>query len=290
LKNLVFSPPHRKASSWPARTVDAGVDWLTCTAKRNGCAEELWAVGDTILRENALVGHEATRWQAHGYRGWCSEGVRLGARTEGAIVSLSGFKCSEHWHKALTASEHCSRLDLTVDVHLDTEVPALASDCYETLFHVPPRNGRPQRRTLISNSDGGSTLYFGSRVSDRFARLYDKGIEQQTSAAGKWWRFELEIKGKASAPSAADLLSAESHSRHCFDTVADFFKERSLITIPGWNGTVVRHECRNPTTDARRLHWLASQVRGTVLELTRSVGRRRVLEALGLMQSEDTEQ
>jgi len=290
MDNLVFRPAFGKASSWPAKTVSSGVDWLTCTAKRDGSAEALWAVGERILSDNAAIGYVPARWEAHGYRGWRSDGVRFGGRTDGALVSLSGSKAVENWLDALTAAEHCSRLDLTVDVHLDAEVPSLTRDCYESLFHMPPQNGRPPQRTLINNSDGGSTLYIGSRVSDRFARLYDKGIEQQTARAGKWWRFELELKGNASPFAAASLLSAKSHERQCFDTVADFFRYRSAIVIPGWRPTLVRHEARNPTTVDRQLHWLSSQVRGTVLELTRSVGRRRVLEVLGLMTSDDNVQ
>jgi DNA relaxase NicK len=140
------------------------------------------------------------------------------------------------------------------------------------------------------NSDGGSTLYLGSRMSDRFARLYDKGIEQQTHKAGKWWRFELELKGECSPQASAELLSADDYSRECFSIVADFFYYRSMIAMPDWVPTSVRYWSRQTTTDAKRLHWLATQVRGTILELTRSVGRQRVLEALGLLQSEVRDQ
>jgi DNA relaxase NicK len=164
-------------------------------------------------------------------------------------------------------------------------VPALARDCYESLFHVPPGNGRPAKRSLILNSDGGSTLYIGSRVSDRFARLYDKGIEQGTTAAGKWWRLELELKGRRSQSHAEALLSTAAHRDQCLATVAEYFQQKAMLVIPFESSMLIYNESRAPTSDARRLHWLSSQVRGTILELTRTVGLPRVLCALGIPQS-----
>lgn len=275
----------RKPLRMPAETRSADIDWITLTAKTNGLSDGLWRVGERFLCDNERVGYVPTRWQANGYRGWCSEGVRLGARSEGCIVSLSGLKCGENWHEAFTTAEHCSRLDLAVDVYLDPEMPTLTRDCYESLLHVPPGNGRPAKRTLIVNSDGGSTLYIGSRTSDRFARLYDKGIEQKTHPAGKWWRLELEIKGNSSHPAAEQLAAAEIHNAVCLATVADYFQQRAGVIIPHADTLAVRYCQRAPTTIERRLLWLSHQVRGTVLELTREVGRRRVLDALGILQS-----
>lgn len=271
-----------KGPSWPAETRSVDLDWLTCTASTDGSSEALWQCGERILTDNEAVGYVPTRWQAHGYRGWCSDGIRLGSRLSGSIVSMSGLKCRENWKQALSAAEHCSRIDVAVDVYLNPEVPSLTRDVYQTLFHKPPGNGRPAKRTLILNSDGGSTLYIGSRVSDRFARIYDKGIEQQTAPAGNWYRFELEVKGDSSHPFADQLLRIEDYKAALLGTVAHYFRERSALAIPHGKKFVIRNESRPAPTDARRLHWLSSQVRGTVLELTRSVGTARVLEALGL--------
>jgi DNA relaxase NicK len=285
LTSITLLRPPRKPLRWPAETRSADLDWLTCTAKRDGLSQALWAVGERVLCDNERVGYEASRWQANGYRGWCSDGVRLGSRHDGSLLSLSGLKCREEWKQALPAAEHCSRLDLAVDVYLDSVVPTLASDCYQSLFHTPPGNGRPSKRTLIVDSLGGSTLYIGSRVSDRYARLYDKGVEQKQLARGKWYRLELEVKGNSAQPLADGLLSATAHSDVCLATVADYFQHRASLLIPSKMDAVIRNECRAAPTDASRLHWLSSQVRGTVLGLTRTVGTARVLEALGLPQS-----
>lgn len=285
MSSLALATTTGKPLRWRAETRSADLDWITCTASTDGSSEALWAVGERVLTENEAEGYQPTRWQAHGYRGWNADGIRLGCRASGTIVSLSGFKCREEWKQALSAAEHCSRLDLAVDVHLDTEVPSLPRDCYESLFHKPPGNGRPSQRTLILNSNGGSTLYIGSRTSDRFARLYDKGIEQQQCAAGKWYRFELEVKGLSSHPLAEQLLSIDVHRGQCLSVVAEYFRSKAALSIPGAPKLLICNGRREATTSDRRLHWLSHQVRGTVLELTRSVGLARVLGALGIPQS-----
>ena len=88
MSSLTLLQPPRKPLRWRAKTRSAALDWLTCTAKPDGSSEALWSVGDRVLSENELIGYKATRWQAHGYRGWCSEGIRLGARGDGALLYI----------------------------------------------------------------------------------------------------------------------------------------------------------------------------------------------------------
>lgn len=282
MSSLTLLRTSGKPLRWRAETPSADLDWITCTASADGSSEALWAVGERVLTENEAEGYKATRWQAHGYRGWNSDGVRCGARASGSIVSLSGLKCRDEWKQALAAAEHCSRVDLAVDVHLYAEVPSLPRDCYVSLFHKPPGNGRPAQRTLILNSNGGSTLYIGSRTSDRFARLYDKGIEQKASSAGRWYRLELEVKGNSAHPLAVGLLATPAHRDECLSVVAEYFQHKAMLIIAAKSPALICNEGRNPTTADKQLHWLSSQVRGTILELTRTVGLPRVLSALGL--------
>jgi phage replication initiation protein len=49
----------------------------------------------------------------------------------------------------------------------------------------------------------GLTLYFGSRSSDSFVRIYDKAAQQQQE--GHWVRVEMEVKGKR-APLLVDAF------------------------------------------------------------------------------------
>lgn len=63
------------------------------------------------------------------------------------------------------------------------------------------------KRATGSNSLQGRTIYFGSRTSETFLRIYDKALEQGEEK--DWTRVELEVKGK-SAHNLACLIGHDS--------------------------------------------------------------------------------
>jgi len=81
-----------------------------------------------------------------------------------------------------------SRIDLAFDVK---DTPLNVQTLYEHLI-----NGRAtttaKTYNLICGNDGGATCYVGSRTSEAFLRIYDKGIE--SGLGGEWVRVELELK------------------------------------------------------------------------------------------------
>ena len=173
-----------------------------------------------------IEGEKTTRWHANGYSGWSSAGVAFGERADSVILRLSSSKAAEEWVEAAAAGENFTRLDIAVDTELDPPVTRLARDVYRDTGHVPSRNGRPPKRTFITSSDGGVTAYVGSRVSENFGRLYDKGIEQKTHTAGKWWRWEVELKGDMANAGMTSMLQAPNSRlwQHAF--VASWFRRR----------------------------------------------------------------
>lgn len=274
-----------RRSTFAFKPSDAAPDWLTCTATTKGLGEPLWALGDALLVEDQTKGEQPTRWQMKGYRGWSTLGCRIGVRSDGVLLSLSGLKCRENSQKALATSEHCSRLDLAVDVHSALEMTSVPQNLYRYLNHVPPRNGRPVKRTLITNSDGGATLYIGSRTSDWFTRIYDKGIEQKAAPPGHWLRFELEIKGRAADGVAAALQRAASVQHFSLSVVARRLQLVAGIVMYHKYDSVMYHEPPRATSIDRKLRWLSVTVRPTVQVLVEELGVRKVAHALGLPQS-----
>ena len=75
------------------------------------------------------------------------------------------------------------------------------------------RNLKNVVESEISGQKTGHTLYFGSRKSDIFLRIYDKKLEQNKKLSGagmalidySWVRWELELKGER-AVSVCDML------------------------------------------------------------------------------------
>jgi hypothetical protein len=76
---------------------------------------------------------------------------------------------------------YCTRLDVQVTIKLPPQ--------YNPFIIYESHKNNKLKPTII-DSPTGSTIYFGSRVSDKFARLYEKQYED-----GKYLRLEFEFKG-----------------------------------------------------------------------------------------------
>lgn len=92
-----------------------------------------------------------------------------------------------------------SRIDLAIDLREQPFDIIAMSRCRQD--EVQP--GSTRKWNLVTGSDQGVTLYAGSRKSDKFLRVYDKGKQLQIDQL--WTRFELEIKGKTAGDVAAAL-------------------------------------------------------------------------------------
>lgn len=87
-----------------------------------------------------------------------------------------------------------SRIDLAIDVRGVKFV-------LDELQRVP-RTGSVNKKPILikdgADNEEGSTLYVGSWESDKFIRIYDKGV-LQIPLEENWFRFELETKGKTAS-------------------------------------------------------------------------------------------
>ena len=82
-----------------------------------------------------------------------------------------------------------TRLDLAKDAQDEPiDLNAIMVAGVENKF-----TGTAQTCDIVKGNKGGRTLYVGSRKSERFARIYDKGA--QTGTGENWLRYEFELKG-----------------------------------------------------------------------------------------------
>jgi DNA relaxase NicK len=129
-------------------------------------------------------------------------------QANGLYISYPG-KALEHadWlaliDRLLSLGAKVSRLDLASDLvgkHINLE------EWYQKV-----RNGDAvtnARRHRLVQSESGSTLYIGSRSSERFLRIYDKAGQEGVDM--DWFRAELELKGGAAKGVARYLQQKRS--------------------------------------------------------------------------------
>lgn len=111
-----------------------------------------------------------------------------------------------------------------IDIALDTTEVSCADDVY----HAYERGELKTRATNVMRiqSLSGTTVYVGSRYSDRYLRIYDKGKQLKTGTI--WTRIELEVKG-LKANLYARVVVSEG-----FDAIPLLI--RSFVDVPsvGW--------------------------------------------------------
>jgi hypothetical protein len=264
------------------KVVAVGCDWVTVTSTTKGGRETLWELGHRCLDRLKAKDEQSSRWHGNGYSGFKARGCTLGVRGDSVILRLSSSEAAQQWREAASTGENLTRLDLAVDVEHDVPVTSLGLDVYRSAGHVPLRNGRPPSRSRFVDGKGGQTTYIGSRSSEQFGRLYDKGVERRSRGPGQWWRWEVEFKGSHASTLARHLTAVQGSTRVIHSVVSRWFMERSGFAPPGVTTPVKYFVVAEPSTDEKRLHWLATGVRPTVSILIERLGRARVLTALGI--------
>jgi len=190
---------------------------------------------------------------------------------------LSGERFQRLWREIAPKRDKCTRVDLAVTHRLESPSKGLAAHLYTQVQENPGR-----RSSLILNSKGGSTLYVGSRTSQFFGRVYDKGAEEECEA-GIFWRWELECKKPVAEPFVARLLDCEDVSRETMAQVWHWFESRGIT--PLWQVTNAYNAIEigiSVTTSEKQLTWLKEQVRPTVGRLILAGFEGEAREALGL--------
>lgn len=270
------------------------VDWLTITVKNHEKRLLVMQEVQRIAGDLEGQGNVRRKWGMKGYLGYNIAGLRWGVREDSDICMLSGPTAALNWEPALALAENVTRVDLAATLTLAQPKMDVARSAYSLIITDPDKcNCKKRKFTFIENSSGGQTLYIGSRASDQFGRLYDKGCESQELACappGMIWRYEVEFKSYRAKKLAAQLAETarreESGINEDIGTfVNQWFIGRNIIPI--WVAAVddMDWTCEleaQITDDDASLRWLSIQVRPTVERLLDRKRAGEVFEALGI--------
>lgn len=272
------------SDSAAAAVLTSGVDWLTCTAATDTGRQQLLAAAWPLLYGEAEAGNDLRPWLWKGYVGYQSGAVAVGEREDGSYCRLSGLAAFAGWRHVAPWWSHVSRLDLQVTVRLSPGANPVRSAWDASMLAGPRRRGRQtQKRSHIETVTEGETCYIGSRSSDRFGRIYNKSLESGLEMYRDCWRWEVEFKGRAATPTASWLSEQHDTSLASAVAVRDAFSRWSAEPTWAAAGPLPPDPPERTRTDAaRRLQWLATQVRPVVAQLRAMGYDRAVLVALGL--------
>lgn len=256
-----------------------GIDALTITG--TGLSGKLTI--DFVIQglSELLMLDEVKPFRFQGARGWSRGSVsyadKMNNRTsrEWAIVMIRGAMARRAWEiaeKFDLSDNKVTRVDVCVDLKLRERVLGLC----RKLKDGHKAENTPQLIEGIT----GDTLYYGSRQSDKFARIYDKSAEYGEEI-GNVYRFELEAKGEV-ARGLAELMQSENGGMWKEDIVFGALKDMGCPVPKQGVFPSINRQMVNLSSAEMKLNWLRTQVRGTVKHLVSLGLEQEATEALGL--------
>jgi hypothetical protein len=140
---------------------------------------------------------------------------------------------------------HCSRIDFAIDILTETDPEHFSAS----------RNSRAFKSNGTINSPSGKTCYFGSRSSERMARVYRYN---EPHPRASYLRVEAEYKGSAAKATAKHLLET-SLFQACLDAHKPFG-----WTHPDWDerehkSEKIAYKAYHPS-NASTVRWLYGDV------------------------------
>ena len=263
--------------------VDSGIDWVTMTAPEGAVGRGLKLHAEALWYAERERGEICGPWSGLGYHGEKSGPVAFGTRYDGVIMIVSGCDAGDAFNKCYVDGVQLSRLDLQVTVRYDPARPRLTQDQYRAAINKSKGERRNCGLRIVIDSEGGSTVYVGSRSSQAFGRLYNKRAESKLAHYDGCWRWEVEWKGDSARATGTFLRDDGDWRNRVAEIVCQFYILRGLDPPPFQLGAGLPvYPIRPPTSVERQLEWLRTQVKGTVDELRAEGQSEEVLAALGL--------
>lgn len=268
-----------------ARRLFVGVDWFTATSENDNVGMMWSRIVHKRKDKVKSPSLEIKDWRNRWYSGIDVAGLAWGySEKNGYILIAKGKVALEYWSECLPMAGRITRVDLQVTVLLPEANPDLVRNYYDD---VRERKGR--KYSIIQNSRGGQTLYVGSRHSDQFGRIYDKGVKEKSHKPGNLWRFEVQVNKPRANALVADMLVRERQGEEMDIPVKSYvwnwFNSRSVRpAFSPSDNSLVAEVGKDVTTVDRKLNWLRTQVRPTLYRLISDGLGRDALDSLGLSQ------
>lgn len=262
----------------------AGIDYIRLTAAHGPAAHHLKVVGETLLDLEAMSEHKQKQKSRLGYRGWVAGSVFIGENEEGWMLDVSGVLAGHPTIRAGCEGWRCTRID--IQVSMAQELPAdqqIGEHAKESLVaRADKGKGRPWKITHIIGHGNGDTLNLGSRKSSIYGRIYNKGAQSGEARYEGMVRYEVEFK-KQMARDVFERYAGSVATGELSSSIVVAAYQRWGVTIPQLQDVVgVALTSTKRTSDsARKLRWLAEQVRPAVSALIEEGYGEAVLTSLG---------
>ena len=271
------------------------MDWLTCTARKADEGGPLAVLGTALAEQEAKDGNRLTPWRWLGYQGQHAGRASVGVGPQGTILRLSGDLADQAFDGATAACDHISRLDIAATVRLDCQDWRYEAGRWAEYKAWMKEHDDRAAGVYMEDARGGGTCYVGSRTSEAYLRIYNKGVESKChrNAADvaryeNCHRYELELKNARAVATVAALGIMTNRASGVLMWLAGVCHSRGISTQDlGPEKLDLEPGFRRRTDTDTKLGWLSSQVAPTMRWLVDHGQTEQLIRVLGLDQIDD---
>lgn len=260
----------------------ADVDWLTWVYDRPEQGERARFRAEQWQETALHSGDKRKAWSLGGFSGSLVGNVAIGTRARETVVQCTSAAAGTHYGALSAIGGRPSRLDLAVTGVTEPQSIDPVTEAYRPTRPQLGRGRRTDSRTLIVNTAGGATCYVGAPSSEQRLRIYDKGAEDESSAPGIKWRWEVQCRRARAVGAAAILAVIPLRHRAVAGMVVGHCQRVGLV--PPGVATAAHTFCGPARTNdsERTMMWLDSSVRPAIARCWPHYGLRAILDALGI--------
>lgn len=239
-----------------------------------------------IQQDDVSRGDKLRPWRFQGYEGHATKSIRYGERGGLLIWESSGETTPFTLDRMKPSHGYALRLDLQLTLSFSSPQRGFGASCLKS--STPTQTHLRSSSKLVgqsSRTDGLCLLTVGRRSDRSYWRLYDKGVESKTAAAGRKWRLELETKSTLAAELCDNHSTVLTDPRSCATYCVSSWKSQGL----SWPTDVFGEGCelasapkRMPAGAGQLAIWLTHTVKPTIPRLLTVFTVAEVLEMLGL--------
>ena len=255
-----------------------GVDYLRLTAPDHApYADWFGLLLPEFIEEQNKGRREHSRWILN-YYGKVGEHCFIGKSDAGSMVQVSSALADTLFRPLSRAGGRCSRIDIQVTATPPEGPDEYIHSAYDALKSHQRARGRPQAIEIRDTNEGAKMVTVGSRQSEIYGRVYDKGRESKQEAYAGMVRFELECKEETARGLHSWLLEDITRVHTIKAVVANYFEKRGCsMFFDEWETKEAPVGVKRTRTDETKEAWLSTQVAPTFLALC---NKGKVLEAL----------
>lgn len=251
-----------------AKFVFQGVDYLRLTAKDHRPFGD-WhgLILPELLEEERAGRRRHDRWIL-GYWGQVGEHCFVGKNEGGCMVQVSSSLADSLFRPLSRAGGRCSRVDIQITATPPEGPDEYLHEAFEALRASEKLRGRPQIVQMVDTNYGAKMVTVGSRQSQVYGRIYDKGKESKQKEWEGMVRHELEVKEETARDLHAWLVEDALRVHTIKAIVGNYFEKRGCPMF--WDEYEEKQMppgVKRTRTDDTKLAWLATQVSPTLKRL-----------------------